>query len=119
MRTDVTQPCGRGSAGGWSVRGLLLDGAGVAVSSAAVVGLAAAVPRSASSTWTAAGANTLSVYLVHVYVLPALDMPLAALTQAAAFFTHPEAAAPVALLACLFIVRGLAFPLALPAFRVS
>lgn len=47
----------------------------------------------------------------HADALPALDMPLAALVQASTYFLHPEAAAPVALAACLLIVRALAFPM--------
>ena len=79
------------------------------------MGLTAAVPRAPSS-WTAVGANTLSVYVLHLYVLPAVDFPLAALTQAAGFFVHPEAATLVAILGCLLVIRGLAMPLpALPA----
>lgn len=87
-----------------------LDVLGVTLSSAAVVGLAATVPRTPSS-WTIVGSHTLLVYLLHLYVLPAVDMPLAALAQAAAYFVHPEAALPTALLGALLLVRTLALPL--------
>ena len=110
IRTDELAPCGKGSAGGWSLGGALLDGLGVAFSAAGVTSLAAAMPRTPNS-WTTVGRNTLSVYLVHLYVLPAVDMPLASLTQVAAYFIHPEAALPVAALGCLLIVRSLAVPL--------
>jgi len=116
VRTDAAAPCGMGRAGGWSPHALSLDLAGLALSSAAIVGIAAAVPRSVSS-WTAAGEHTLSVYLLHLYVLPAIDLPLTGLVQAAAYFIHPEAALLTALLGCLLVVRSLAMPL--PALSCS
>ena len=94
----------------YRVEGMLLDLLGCAFSYIAVVGLAALVPRVAC-TWTRVGAHTLSVYLLHLYVLPAVDVPLAALTQVASYFLHPEAAAPTALIGCLLVVRALALPL--------
>lgn len=111
IRKDASQPCGEGGRdSGWSASGMGLDIAGTTISSLAFVGLAASVPRRTSS-WTYVGSNTLSVYLLHIYVLPAIDMPLAALAQAASYFLHPEAAAPTALLGCLLVVRALALPL--------
>ena len=116
VRTDAAQPCGAGSAGGWSLGRLMLDLSGVAFSSLCIVALAAVAPRTATS-WTHTGANTLAVYLTHLYVLPAIDMPLAALAQAAAYFVHPEAAALATLAGCLLLVRALAIPL--PSLPVS
>jgi hypothetical protein len=111
VRTDEAHPCGGSSAGGWSAAAALLDAAGVLFGAVAVTSLGAAAPR-ATGAWSTVGGHTLSVYLSHVYILPALDMPLAALVQAAADI-HPELAAPVALAASLAIVRALAAPLPL------
>lgn len=49
VRIDATAPCGVGRAGGWSLHALSLDLAGLTLSSVAIVGIAAAVPRSVSS----------------------------------------------------------------------
>ena len=115
LATDAARPCGgTDGAGGWSVRGVLLDALGTTLSSIGVIGVAASVPRAPTS-WTAVGSQTLSVYLLHLYVLPAVDYPLSYLVQAAAYFGHPETAAPAALLGSLLVMRALAMPLpALP-----
>ena len=110
LATDGLRPCGGPDRRGkWSRRGLLLDALGVAISSAAVVGIVAAVPRTRFS-WTTVGAHTLSVYLLHLYVLPAVEVTLSAAAQALAFGVHPEVAMPTALTGCLFVIRGIALP---------
>ena len=116
VRTDALQPCGEGSRGGWSARGLSLDAAGVALTLCGVLALCAAVPRRATP-WSALGAHSLSVYLLHVYVLPAADFVLAPLLLTVGHFVHREAAAPVALGCAALLVRALALPLpALPSW---
>ena len=95
---------------------MLLDAHGVAISSSAIIGIVAAVPRTRFS-WTAVGAHTLSVYLLHLYVLPAIEVTLSATAQALAFGVHPEAAMPTALAGCLLVIRGLALPVGFPAVQ--
>ena len=110
VRIDELAPCGAGRAGGWDLHSLVLDLVGVMLSVLAILGAAAVMPRHRTS-WMEAGERTLSVYAIHLYVLPALEVPFTATVQAAAFFLHPEIAAAVALGGSIVLVRALALPL--------
>ena len=119
VRTDALQPCGPGGAdAGWSVSRLALDVAGVTISVAASLGLAAAMPRGRTFV-TEAGGRTLVVYVLHLYVVPALEPPTVALVQVVAYSIHPEAAAIAAAAIAALVVHALALPLPLPLGRVS
>jgi len=109
VRADTLAPCGNGSAGSWSFRALLLDGVGVVLSLVGVLGLAALVPRH-RTTWTEAGERTFAVYILHPYILPAVEVPISALAQVAAEAIHPEAVAPIAFLCAIVLCRALALP---------
>lgn len=110
VRTDAVEPCGEAAAGGWSLDNLLLDATGVALSTVGVLGIAAVVPRHRTA-WTEAGERTFAVYLLHIYVLPAVEVPFTALAQVLAQAVHPEAVAPAAFLGAIVLCRALALPI--------
>ena len=109
VRTDDVAPCGAGSGGGWSIYALTLDVAGVFLSTIAILGVAAVMPRQ-RTVLTEAGERTLSVYVFHLYILPAVEVPFTALVQVTAYFVHPEVAAAVTFGGCLILVHALAWP---------
>lgn len=110
VRTDALTPCGQNGVGAWSFSGFALDAVGVALSTLGIVGLAAVVPRFRTA-WTEAGERTFAVYILHLYVLPAVEVPFTAFAQVIAHAIHPEAVAPVALIGAVVLCRALALPL--------
>ena len=74
------------------------------------IGLCALVPRR-PTLWADAGRRSLTAYLLHLYVLPAVEVPFSAAVQVAAISAHAELAAPVALCGCLLLVHALGLPL--------